>query len=58
MSSSTAKSPETLLPSGVRTLQRLDTSEATNRADLHSLTGKIPFLTTCDAMEFVEMGHL
>ena len=35
---------------------RTPTSEATNRADSWSLTGL--FLTTCDAMEFAEMGHL
>ena len=42
--------------SGVKTLQRLDTSEAMSQAN--SLTWKIPFLTTCDAMEFPETGYM
>ena len=30
-------------------------SEAMSRANLWSLAGEIPFLTTCDAMELAEM---
>ena len=29
-----------------------------SRVDSQSLTGKTPFLTTCDVMKFAEMGHL
>ena len=36
----------------------MDTSEATNQADSRHVTGKIPFPTNCNAMEFAEMGHL
>ena len=50
---------ETLRPFGVKTLQRLDTSEATSRADSQSLIGQGSwFLTNCDAMEFAETRHL
>ena len=42
----------------IRCFQRLDTSEATSTADLRSLTGKTPFYTTCDKMEFAEIRHL
>ena len=49
---------ERLRLSGVETLQRSDTSEATSLLDSWSLTGKILFLTTCNVMELAEMGHL
>ena len=58
MSSSVVISQERLSLSGVKTLHRSDTSDAMSQADSQSLTGKILFLTTFDAMEFAETGYL
>ena len=58
MSSSKVKSMKRLQSSSIKTIQRSDNSEATIRTEPWSFTGKIPFLLTCNSMEFAETGYL
>ena len=55
--SSGVKSPEILLPVGVGVLQSSDTSLDTSLADSRSFVLKAPFFTSCEAIEFAEMGQ-